>query len=359
MLLHLKKVDWVLIASVVSLVSFGLLSLYSSGGDELVNFKKQILWLTIGFFLMLTISFFDFRILKNYRSIIVIIYALSTLSLLGVLMFGVQVRGAESWYRIGSITIEPVEFAKIALIILLAKYFSMRHIEMYRVRHIIASGLYVSLPAALVFLQPDTGSVMILISIWFGIMIIAGIKIKHLITLCLLGLVSFFIAWSLVFQDYQKDRLLSFINPELDPQGAGYNVRQSIIAVGSGGIWGKGIGEGTQTQLGFLPEAQTDFIYAAIAEEIGLVGVSMLLLCFLFFFRKIMDISKAATNNFARLLAAGFSIMILSQLFINIGMTLGILPITGIPLPFVSYGGSSLISLFLMLGIIQSIKINS
>ena len=359
MLSHLKKMDWPLVTAAVLLVIFGLISIYGSGGEGLLNFKKQILWLTIGFFLMIAVSFFDYRVFKNYRIPVISIYAFSLFLLLGVLIFGVEIRGAESWYRIGSITLEPVEFAKMILILLLAKYFSMRHIEMYRVRHVIISGIYVFLPASLVFIQPDSGSVMILLSIWIGVMIIAGIKLKHIIALALIGVVMLSAAWIFAFQDYQKDRILSFINPELDPRGSGYNSLQSVIAIGSGGIWGQGIGEGTQTQLGFLPEAHTDFIYAAIVEEMGLIGGLMLLAVFIFFIRRVMYISKNSENNFARLVAAGFSVMIISQVLINTGMNIGILPITGIPLPFVSYGGSSLISLFLMLGVLQSIRVNS
>ena len=360
MIKHLKKLDWVLAASAISLVSFGLVSLYASGGaggDEFL-FKKQVLWLVMGFFLMVVISFFDYRILKNYRSPILVLYGFSLILLFGLLVFGANIRGTESWYRIGGITIEPVEFVKISIVLLFAKYFSMRHIEMYRFRHIITSGLYMLLPASLVFIQSEVGSVLILISTWIGVMIIAGIKIKHLAILIVAGAVLLSVGWNFAFQDYQKDRLISFINPGSDPRGSGYNILQSTIAVGSGGILGRGIGEGTQTQLGFLPEAQTDFIFAAITEELGLVGVFILLSCFAFFSRKVMDISRSSSNNFARLVVAGFSIMVLSQMSINIGMTLGLLPITGIPLPFVSYGGSSLISLFAMLGILQSIKIN-
>lgn len=358
MLSHLKKFDWALVLVAISLVSFGLVSLYGSGGEEVLNFKKQILWLIIGFFLMVVISFFDYRILRNYRAPIVMLYIFSVVLLLGLLKFGISVRGVEGWYRIGPVVLEPVEFTKIILVLVLAKYFSMRHIEMYRVRHIISSGAYIFLPAFLVFIQPEIGSVMVMISVWIGVMIIAGIKVKHLATLSVVGLLVIFIAWSFVFQDYQKDRLLSFVNPESDPMGAGYNLLQSAIAIGSGGILGKGVGEGTQTVLGFLPEAQTDFIYAAIVEEVGLVGALALFMCFAFFVKRVMSISRDSRNNFARLVAAGFSIMIISQMFINVGMTLGLLPITGIPLPFVSYGGSSLISLFVMLGILQSIKIN-
>jgi len=357
MLSHLKKLDWLLVVSAITLVSFGLVSLYGGGG-ELVNFKKQILWLAIGFFLMIVISLFDYRILKNYQSPTIILYGASTLLVLGVLIFGVSIRGAESWYRIGFITIEPVEFVKITLVVVLAKYFSMRHIEMYRLRHVVASGIYVLIPAILVLLGSEFGSLMIFASVWLGIMLLAGIKVRHLGLLALVGLVSFFLAWNFVFYDYQKERLVSFLNPETDPRGTGYNTAQSTIAIGSGGLWGKGIGEGTQTQLGFLPEAQTDFIYAAISEEMGLVGVLLFFACFVFFLRRVMRIPHNSANNFARLVTSGFALLVLSQMCINIGMTLGLLPVTGIPLPFVSYGGSSIISLFAMLGVLQSIKIN-
>lgn len=355
---HLRELDWPLVVMALLITAFGLLSMYGSGGEEIVNFKRQILWLAIGFFLMVSISFFDYRLLKNYKAPVIIIYGFSVLLLLGVLVFGVTARGAESWYRIGPVTLEPVEFVKIALVILLAKYFSMRHIEMYRARHIVTSGLYVFLPASLVFIQPDFGSVIMLLSVWFGIMVIAGIKIRHIISLAISGIILASLVWSFALQDYQKDRLLSFVNPERDPRGSGYNVLQSVIAVGSAGAWGKGIGGGSQTQLGFLPESHTDFIYASIVEEMGLAGGVILLVCFAFFIRKVMNISKNSANNFARLVSAGFSIMIVSQMFVNIGMTMGLVPITGLPLPFVSYGGSSIISLFVMMGILQSIVVN-
>jgi len=359
MLQHLKNLDWLLAAAATTLVFFGLVSLYgSSGGDELLNFKKQVLWLAIGFFLMASISFFDYRILKNYTAPIVIFYAICLILLAGLLAFGATVRGTESWYKIGAITVEPVEFEKIAIILLLAKYFSMRHIEMYRIRHIIASGVYVLLPAILVILQREIGSVIVIISTWLGVMAVAGIKVKHLFLLGLLGAIIFLFSWNFLFHDYQRERLISFLNPASDPQGAGYNAMQSLIAVGSGGIWGKGLGQGTQTSLGFLPEPETDFIYAAIVEEMGLIGAAVLLMCFAFLFWRVAKILQDSHNNFARLVAAGFLVMLTSQTFVNMGMTIGITPITGIPLPFVSYGGSGMIALFAMLGILQSIKIN-
>lgn len=359
MVQHLKKLDWLLIFSAFLLVSFGLVSLYSSGGgSDFTNFKKQILWLFTGFFLMTIVSFVDYRILKNQSAPTMLLYVISTFLLAGLFVFGASIRGAENWYRIGPLSIEPVEFVKIAVILVLAKYFSMRHIEMYRIRHILISGLYVFVPVFLMLLQREIGSALVVLGVWLGAMIFAGIKIKHLAGLAIIGSVVFLLSWNFLFADYQKERLLSFFNPRADPQGAGYNVLQAQIAIGSGGFFGKGLGEGTQTQLGFLPEPRTDFIYAAINEEFGFLGAFLLLASFLFFMSRVMKILKNTNNNFARLVSAGFLTMILTHLCVNTGMTLGLLPVTGIPLPFVSYGGSNLISLFTMLGVLQSIEIN-
>lgn len=358
MLSHLKKIDWALTALVIVLVLFGAFSIYSTGGDDIFNFKKQMLWLIIGVVVMFFVSMFDYRNLKNHTGPVLILYGVSVFLVFGVLIFGVSVRGSESWYRLGPLTLEPVEFVKIALIVLLAKYFSMRHIEMYSFRHVATSGAYVFVPAFFVFLQPDIGSVVTLMALWLGIMLVAGIKIRHLAVLAITGIVLFLLMWSFVFHDYQRSRLVSFINPDFDPRGGGYNVAQSIIAVGSSGFLGGGIGAGTQSQLGFLPEAHTDFIYSAITEETGLLGALLLFVSFAFLFGRIGQIAKNAKNNFARFVVSGFSILLFSQIIINIGVALGLFPVTGIPLPFVSYGGSSLISLFLMLGIVQSVNVN-
>lgn len=358
MMRHFKKLDWILIISAVLLVIIGLLSIYSSslGKGNFLNFKKQVIFFVIGFFLMVFLSFFDWRILREDPYLILTLYLICLIALLGLFFFAPEIRGVKSWYKIGQISIDPIEPTKIVLIILLAKFFSMRHIEMYRIQHIFFSGLYVLIPSILIFLQPDLGSVLILISLWIGILIISGIKLRHFLMLILCGFLIFLLSWQFVLQDYQKQRIISFFQPHLEPLGIGWSQAQSKIAIGSGGIFGQGIGKGSQTQLGFLPEPQTDFIFAALAEETGLIGVLVLFSLFLILLWRIIKIATSSLSNFPRLFASGFAILLISQIFINVGMNVGILPIIGIPLPFVSYGGSGLIANFVALGILESIK---
>ena len=354
---HLKKLDWILIISVFLLVGMGLLSIYNSARGDFLNFKKQIIFFGIGFFLMILISFFDWRILREDPHLILFFYFFCLILLFGLFFFAPEIRGTKSWYNLGPISLDPAEFAKIALILLLAKYFTMRHIEMYRVIHILISGFYLFLPSLLIFLQPDLGSVLIFISLWVGILIISGIKLRHFLILILCGLLILTFGWSKILKEYQRERILSFIWPQIsDPLKIGWSQRQAKIAIGSGRIFGQGIGRGGQTQYGFLPEPQTDFIFSAIAEETGLIGASVLLFLFSVLIWRIFKIALESQSNFARLFASGLGILIISQVFIHIGMNIGILPIIGIPLPFTSYGGSGLISAFLGLGILQSIK---
>ena len=360
-LIHFKKLDWILITATLLVVAIGLISIYSSslGRGDFFNFKKQVIFFTVGFILMILLSFVDWRIFKRDSFLILTLYFLCLFSLIGLYFFAPEIRGIKSWYKLGSFYVGPIEFTKIILIILLAKYFSMRHIEMYRYRHIILSGIYVLLPAVLFFFQPDLGSVLILIAIWIGILMISGIKIRHFLFLALCGLLIFLAAWSFFSKDYQKERIISFINPQVDPKGISWSVNQSKIAIGSGGVLGQGFGHGPQTRYGFLPEPQTDFIFAAIAEESGLVGIGILLSLFALIIWRTIKIAISARSNFPRLFATGFAILLSFQVFINIGMNLGILPIIGIPLPLVSYGGSSLVATFIALGILQSIKTKS
>lgn len=355
---HLKRLDWILIIVAILLVGIGLLSIYSSslGKGDFLNFKKQLIFFGIGLLLMFIFSFFNWRIFKNDPYFILILYTFCFVFLIGLFFFGPEIRGVKSWYKLGPITIDPIEFTKIVLIILLAKYFSARHIEMYRIRHILLSGFYVFLPALLTFFQPDLGSVLILIALWLGILIISGIKLGHFLILIFCFLLIFIFSWSFFLKDYQKERILNFIQPHLaDPLKIGWSQRQAKIAIGSGEIFGQGFTKGSQTRYGFLPEAQTDFVFAAIAEEFGLIGAGFLFFLFFILIWRIIKIGLSAKSNFPRLFATGFAILIFSQLFIHIGMNLGILPIIGIPLPFVSYGGSSLIANFIGLGILESI----
>ena len=355
---HIRKLDWILIVCLLLLVGIGLLSIYSSslGRGDFLNFKKQIVFLGIGFFLMILLSFFDWRAFSENSYLILTLYFLCLIFLFGLFFFAPEIRGVKSWYKIGPISFSPIEFTKIVLIILLAKYFSMRHIEMYRLKHIFLSGFYVLLPAVLIFLQPDLGSVIILIILWIGILIISGIKLRHFLILALCGFLVLVLSWSFLLREYQKERVMSFLAPQIEPLGIGWSQTQAKIAIGSGGIFGQGIGKGSQTRYGFLPEPHTDFIFAAIAEELGLIGISVLLSLLLILIWRVMKIAINSKSNFPRLFASGFTIVLFSQTFIHIGMNLGILPVIGISLSFVSYGGSSLIATCIGLGILQSIK---
>lgn len=360
--INFKKMDWLLVLAVVLLIGFGLLSIYSSSlnDKDFSNFKKQVIFSGIGLILMLLISFIDWRAIKENSYFILILYFICLIALAGLFFFAPEIRGTKSWYKIGPISIDPIEFMKLILIVILAKYFSARHVEMYRINHILFSGFYVLFPSLLVFFQPNIGSVLILMSIWLGALAISGIKLRHFLILILCGLIVFGLSWQTLLKDYQKARILSFVKPQAnDNLAIGWNQRQARIAVGSGGILGQGIGKGSQTQYGFLPEPQTDFIFASIAEETGLVGITILFFLFSFLFWRIIKIALLNDSNFPRLFISGLIIVFISEIFINIGMNIGILPIIGIPLPLVSYGGSGLIAIFIGFGVLQNMKINA
>jgi len=352
----LKKLDWVLVVSVLLLCIIGLLSIFSTSFiQDKTFFYKQLIFVIIGFFLMLIFALLDYRLFRNHPRLLLSLYILTNLLLVGVLVFGSNIRGSSSWFKIGIFQFEPVEIAKLVIILILAQYFSLRHIELYRIRHIIASGIYIGIPAILVFFQPDFGSAMILVCLWLGIIIISGIKIKQIIALFLIGLIILGGLWIGILKPYQKERITSFFNPYLDPLGGGYHRIQSVIAIGAGQFFGRGLGHGSQTQLHFLPEQHTDFIFASIAEELGLVGVFLIFVFYFLLFSRIIKIALFSPNNFARLFCIGAAIVLIFQILVNIGMNLGILPIAGISLPFISYGGSNLLVCFVIIGIIQSI----
>ncbi|MBD3282455.1 MAG: rod shape-determining protein RodA [Candidatus Portnoybacteria bacterium] len=351
-----KKVDWVLIVSIFLLCLIGLFSIYSTSFEKKeVFFYKQILFIGLGFLIMIILTTIDYRFFRNHPSLLIIFYFIGALLLLFVLIFGKEVRGAASWFRLGIFSFEPVEVIKIIMLLIMAQYFSIRHIELYRIRHIIISGLYTFIPIMLVFLQPDFGSASILVFLWIGIMIVAGIKIRQLLILFLIGIIILSIAWFFILKPYQKERVVSFLNPYIDPLGSGYHRIQSVIAIGAGGLWGRGVGHGSQSQLSFLPEQHTDFIFSSIAEEFGFLIVFLIFILYAIIFLRIIKISMISNNNFARLFCVGALIIFLFQTLVNVGMNLGIMPIAGISLPFISYGGSNLIVNFAIIGIIQSI----
>lgn len=305
---------------------------------------------------MIAISFFDYRALRHDPYALVVLYLIGVAALAGLLVFAPEIRGIQGWYRIGAITIDPTEYMKIVLIVLMAKYFSWRHVELFRVRTVLLSGFYFVVPSLLIFLQPDLGSALILFGIWIVMLLVSGMKMSHFLAIVGIAVLVLSVGWSVILQDYQKNRILSYLEPELDPLGIGWSQLQAKIAIGNGGVWGQGMGKGTQTQYGFLSEPQNDFIFAAIAEEFGLAGVFLMFVFFLVFLWRILRIGQAAESNFPRLFANGLAILFGVQIVVNAGMNLGFFPIIGIPLPLVSAGGSSLLMSFVGLGILQSMK---
>ena len=358
--IHITRYDWLLQGAVFLLIGIGALSLFSLKDiGSFPFFERQLVWIGVGLLALVLMSFFDFRIFRTQSMAVLFFYLLTVVLLLIVVAANFSVRGVEAWLKFGNVFLQPVEPAKLALIVLLAKFFSKRHVEIFRLRHLLVSGAYLALPAGLVLLQPDPGSAAVLIAIWTAIILFSGMKLRHLVLFLILGGLISFLSWNFMLQPYQQERITAFIDPYADPQGAGYQMIQSMIAVGSGQLWGKGLGYGSQTHLHFLPEAETDFIFAAFAEEWGLVGVSVLLFLFGMTLWRIITIGMNAADNFSRLYALGFATFIFTQIFIHVGMKLGAMPITGLTLPFVSSGGSSLVTLLVGVGILQNIKINS
>ncbi|MEA2007253.1 MAG: rod shape-determining protein RodA [Patescibacteria group bacterium] len=348
--------DWIAVVAVGFLLMTGLVAIYSLSleveREGFNNFQKQFLFLCFAIVVFLAFSWLDYRTWKSYGGIL---YLFGVFLLVAVLFWGVQIRGTSGWFSFGIFNLQPAELVKLFLIISLAKYFSQISASHLGLRHVLVSFVYVIIPVVLVAKQPDMGSALVMIVIWFGILFLAGLKKKYLFVLIMLAVVTFVFGWNIVLKDYQQQRIESFMNPGADPLGSGYNVIQSMVAVGSGGVSGKGLGHGSQSQLNFLPEKHTDFIFATIAEESGLVGASLvlgLLWLLLFRMKKTSDVSK---DSFGRLLVGGVMIMIFFQVFINIGMNLGIMPIAGLSLPFLSYGGSFLIVTLAATGLTQSV----
>lgn len=350
----LVNIDWILVVALIPILLAGLFTMNSFVGDN-VFFQRQIVWISISFVVFLALSFVDFKFLRR-TSVVTFLYSVSAILLLVLFITGAVFSGAQSWFNFGFFAFQPSEFAKLILIILLAKYFSRRHVEIKNIRHILVSGIYSGLIFLLILFQPDFGSALIIAAIWFGMVMVSGISKKHLAMVLGIGVLAVTFLWLFVFQDYQKDRIMTFIHPLEDIQGAGYNAYQSQITVGSGEIFGKGLGYGTQSRLKFLPEYETDFIFAAFSEEWGFIGVVILLLCYGIIFWRILHSATIGATNFEIFFGIGLAIMFVAHLFVHVGMNIGILPVTGITIPFMSYGGSHLLVSFIGLGILMGMR---
>lgn len=348
-------IDWILFLATIPLLAAGLISMRSFGGESDYYFTRQLFWIGISIFVFFAFSLVDWRFLRK-SELLAGFFVLMSFFLAALLVLGYTVKGAASWFDLGFFSIEPVDPLKIVVILILAKYFSRRHIEIANIRHIILPSLYVFIPAFLVFLQPDFGSFIIIFLIWLGMMLVSGINKKHLLAIFLIIAVTLASAWLFVFKPYQKARILTFFDPARDARGAGYNALQSMIAVGSGRFFGKGIGFGSQSRLEFLPEHQTDFIFAAFAEEWGFVGTVFIFIFYAIIIWRIFRIAALGRSNFESLYGIGVAIFLTAHFFVNVGMNIGIMPITGTTLPFLSYGGTHMLTVYAALGILMGMR---
>jgi rod shape determining protein RodA len=339
-----------ILAGFLPLTLAGLYTVNTFGSSN-ERFIKQLVFIGIALIVYLVFSLFDYRFLRR-SDIVTYLYGASIFLLLLLFPLGSTIKGARSWFDFGLFSFQPSDVAKIALIIVLAKYFSRRHVEIARFRHILVSGVYALIPFALILLQPDFGNAITIFFIWLGMVLVSGISKKHILTVFGLGAIAITLMWLLVFAPYQKERISNFFNPLADVRGSGYNANQALIAVGSGQLLGKGIGFGTQSRLNFLPESQTDFIFAAFAEEWGFVGVLLLSFSILFLLLQIVRCAYLGASNFETLFAFGIVIFFTTHVIINVGMNMGVMPVTGITLPFMSYGGSHILIESLALGML-------
>lgn len=348
------RIDWFLFFSALAVSLLGLATMHSFSAEN-SYFEKQVIWLVLAVIVFFAATLPDYGFLRRTPVVVGLYIFISTLLLL-IFLFGAVVKGAQTRFDLGFFFVQPAEIARLVLVVTLAKYLARRHIEIRHIKHILVSGAYAFFLFALVFLQPDLGSAITLFSIWFGLVLLSGISWKHLLTFFTVAVVIAVGSWHFVLQPYQKARIMTFVDPLADIQGTGYNAYQSTVAVGSGELFGKGIGFGTQSKLQFLPEFQTDFIYASYAEEWGFIGVLLLFGLYAILILRILVISAHGTDNFDSLFAAGIAIYFFSQFLIHVGMNMGLMPITGTTLPFMSYGGSHLLTEYAALGILMSLR---
>ena len=356
----ITKYDFSIVFISLILCGVGLFNIYSATGTSTVEgvkglFSRQLISVAVGIALMIFFVMIDYRKLGYLPYIL---YGVSILLLVVVLVLGRSAYGARRWISIGFLNLQPSELAKFSTILALARYFTYDiNVEGYSLRDLLIPTLIAVVPAGLIVIQPDLGSGLLLLIAVFSLFAFLKIRRSSLIIVAVVASIAVPVVYNFALKDYQRKRVLTFINPELDPRGAGYNSLQSKIAVGSGRLTGKGYMKGTQTHLNFLPEHHTDFIFSVLAEEHGFIGSVVLLLLYALLFVSGVRIASKAGDKMGVLVAVGFTAMLFWQTFINIGMVTGIMPIVGVTLPFMSYGGSSVIMTFAVVGMLQSISI--
>ena len=355
----LFQLDGWLFLSMVPLILFGTAAIYSvdlSRGGNFSTFKKHLIIVALGLLVFFVVSAMDYTV---FRATAVWWYVAAVVLLVLVLLFGETIRGTQGWFRMGPLSLQPAEFAKLALVFMLAYFFSRRYRYFRASATFVGSLLFTFILQFFILMQPDLGSALLLGLGWLGVMLFVGTKKRYWAVLLVICMVASAGAWSFLLQDYQKNRILAFFDCERDPLGAGYNIRQSIIAIGAGAWKGRGLGFGSQSQLKFLPEAQSDFVFAVIGEELGFVGALALVVSFGLLFLRILTLLPRAPDDFTGILLTGICVLLFAQFLVNVGGTLGMVPVTGVPLPLVSVGGSSFLITMIMLGVVQSIYRNA
>ncbi len=353
---RLKKLDWVLVGALIFL---SIVSLVTLASYDMSYFWRQLTWYVAAFALIVFGSRLNWSWLIRWPVFRYGIYWIAVAFLVISNLQSHLVRGTKSWLMFAGFQFEPAELAKLGLILVLAGFFTRRHVAMWQTKNLFVSLCYALIPAGLIAIHPDFGSTIVVMSVWLGFVLMGGVHKKRFLVGLGLAVGCGILLWTSFLKPYQKDRLTAFLFPERDPLGINYNVIQSKIAIGSAGFFGKGFGEGTQMQFRFLPEAQTDFIFAAFTEEWGVVADLLLLLTFLVILFRLVHIGLRAERNEAKFVVLGGALIFFTQFLINVGSNLGIVPVTGITLPFVSYGGSSLLTVATLISIIQHIKIES
>ncbi|MDQ1404282.1 MAG: rod shape determining protein RodA [Actinomycetota bacterium] len=356
-----RHLDLSLIAAVLSIAALGALMVYSATEHRLAAehvaktyyLKRQVMFIGIGAALMALTALVDYR---NWRGLGLMILGVVVLPLLLVLSpVGSSTRGSQAWFQLGSFQLQPSEFAKVGLIVFVASYCAVFRGELDARRLATVLGL-AAIPMALIYKQPDLGTALVFVAILMGMLLVAGARPRHMAALTLVGILGVVGVVHLgVLKAYQRDRLTAFLDPKNDSQRAAYNLNQSKVAIANGGITGKGLFKGTQTNLSYVPEQNTDFIFTVVGEELGLVGSAALLMLFAIVVWRTWRSAALAKDLFGTLICVGVLSMLVFQIFENVGMTMGIMPITGIPLPFVSYGGSSTLASFLAMGLVLNV----
>ena len=345
--------DFLLFGAALLLALVGILGIYSAttqGGPTHI-LTRHIAWVGLGVLACFLVASIDYHLLADYA---LFFYGCSILCMIAILFFGVEVKGTRSWLRLWGVGFQPSELVKIVLILTLARYLGERNENYVTRRDFVMLTAMTLLPTILVILQGDLGTALMYFPVLIGIMVVGGLKMRFLAGVLIVALCVAPTGW-LLLEDYQKQRILVTLDPELDPQGYGYQTRQSQIAIGSGGVIGRGLGQGSQARLGFVPEIYTDFIFALLGEETGFIGASFILLLYLLVLMRLMHIAEAARDRTGILITTGVASLLCFHVLVNVGMALGISPAVGIPLPLLSYGGSATLTNFIAFGLVLSI----